>query len=377
MLLLLSCATPELARVVTTPAPVSAPEVTAPAPVVIPLQPGWNTGWMDHAAIRRSPTEAWARQLAGPITAPLLTDGKERIFAIADGKLTAFDRNGSVQWTLSGGLQEAIFTNDRLLVGTEAQGVWEVDPATGTVQTRHVATGAVRGGLGWLGGQAAWASTDGMFERGGGVQVAGVGRVVGAMAYETPFATDATDSAAVSDIAYVATLEGELVAIDANGVRWRSRLPGPASYGVLLDADRIYVPYSAVEAIPGGIAAFSRAGAGLWTRQTTYGPGAGAGRGALLYLPDKDGHLYALDAATGAVTWKAEGYGEFTSRPLCLEESVYVGNGDGRLYRIDTDGGVAWSINLGAAVTGDPIAVGGRLVVGLANGRVIALQEGY
>jgi outer membrane protein assembly factor BamB len=52
---------------------------------------------------------------------------------------------------------------------------------------------------------------------------------------------------------------------------------------------------------------------------------------------------------------------------------VYAGNADGNLYRIDSDGGVVWKVALGAAVTGDPVFVGGRIVAGLANGRIVAV----
>ena len=44
------------------------------------------------------------------------------------------------------------------------------------------------------------------------------------------------------------------------------------------------------------------------------------------------------------------------------------------LYRIDSDGGVVWKARLGAPVTGDPVMLRGRLVVGLANGRIVALE---
>lgn len=92
-------------------------------------------------------------------------------------------------------------------------------------------------------------------------------------------------------------------------------------------------------------------------------------------LPDKDGNVYALDVFTGALRWKSEGFGEFTTQPLVTRGSIYVGNSDGRLSRIDTyDGGRAWAANLGSPVTGQPTIVEGRMVVGLANGRIVGLQ---
>ena len=74
--------------------------------------------------------------------------------------------------------------------------------------------------------------------------------------------------------------------------------------------------------------------------------------------------------------WAAEGFNEFGSQPAVVDGSLYAGNGDGNLYRIDVfDGGVVWKAPLGAAVTGDPVVVGGKVIVGLANGRLVALSE--
>jgi outer membrane protein assembly factor BamB len=87
--------------------------------------------------------------------------------------------------------------------------------------------------------------------------------------------------------------------------------------------------------------------------------------------------VYALDPVDGAERWTAEGYGAFSTAPVLVGRSLYVGNSDGALYRVDLDdGGVAWKVELGAPVTGEPAIVGGLCVVGLANGRLVALGGG-
>ncbi len=61
--------------------------------------------------------------------------------------------------------------------------------------------------------------------------------------------------------------------------------------------------------------------------------------------------------------------------PALGDQVVYAGNADGRMHRVDLhDGGEAWSVSMGATITGDPLLVDGMLVVGLTDGRVVALQ---
>jgi outer membrane protein assembly factor BamB len=153
-----------------------------------------------------------------------------------------------------------------------------------------------------------------------------------------------------------------------------------SGFPVLLDADHEYVAFASADGKPGGVVAFDRAGKEVWRHATKFQPSAPLGLGGdpfhpKVLVPDKDGHVYALDPATGEEAWSVEGFGEFTTQPATVGGQIYVGNADGHFSRIDTDGGVVWSVALGAPVTGAPAFAAGKIFVGLGNGRLVALSE--
>lgn len=357
MILLLACAPKEPPRVAED---MAAPVVEAePAPP--PPPPGsWRTGWWPDPAVYESPGEAWSRMLPGPVTEPLATDG-DRLYVVAEGRVYAMDADGNPLWNVrplaTGGVS---VTAMGPAVGSESGNVVFLDPKDGATVRSALAGGPVRGEPVQLDTSVAWVT------------------VHGAVASTASWGHDVAASAAGRPVAdgeqvFITTLEGELVCADASGVRWKAVLPGTAADGPTLDAEHVYVPIAAATGHPGGVVAFDRAGKELWRHQTEFGPAAPLSVGAAVYVADRDGHVYALDPASGKEIWSAEGFSEFTSQPLLLGDQIYVGNGDGFLYRIDSDGGVVWKTRLGAPLTGDPVMLRGRIVLGLANGRVVAL----
>ena len=171
-----------------------------------------------------------------------------------------------------------------------------------------------------------------------------------------------------------------MLVVGAKGVEWEAPLPADPVDGPALDEDNVYVSFAAKDGKPGGVIAIGRWGPMMgkerWRFVSEFEPLAAVGADTgMVYSPDKDGNVYALDVFTGELRWKSEGFGEFTTQPLVTRGSIYVGNSDGRLSRIDTyDGGRAWAANLGSPVTGQPTIVDGKIVVGLANGRIVGLQ---
>lgn len=362
ILALLSCAT--------TQAPVrTAPDMAPPPPppveeASVPPPPAqWRAGVFAGPAPVRAQTEAWSRMLRGPITDPLATDG-QRIYAVAEGRIHCFDLDGDQLWTLGAAATGGVAVTDLgPVVGTESGKVVVLDPKNGATLRSTVGGGPVKGQPAQLTTSIGWVTVHGVVS-----STADWGREVALSA--------AGGAAADGDVLYVATLEGDLVAATREATLWRGGLPAPAVEGPALDADRVYVPVGALSGQPGGVVAFDRQGNEVWRRQTEFQPAAPLAVGDHVYVPDKDGHVYALERATGAIAWTAEGFGEFTAQPIVVGGSVYAGNGDGNLYRIDAfDGGVVWKHPLGAAVTGDPVVVGGRIYVGLANGRLVSLKE--
>lgn len=358
--LLLACA-PKVAEPPAPPPaaePAPAPEVAAPLP-----PPGWRTGRAAGPGPMAKPIEAWSDTMPGPVTEPIATDGT-RFYAVADRLVRCWDRKGQLQWESRAEASTGVLVDGaRVAVGTRAGRVRWLDAVSGRLLSTTAETAAVRGVPVPLAEGIAWASPLGLVTSDRDMSVEMGGSVAGALA---------ADGATV----FNATAEGELVAATASGVAWRATLPAGAVDGPVLDDERVYVPLAALPGEPGGVAAFTRAGQPAWIARTSFGPGASPAVGDELYVPDKDGKVYALDRATGQARWQAEGFGEFTTQPLVVPGALYVGNSDGHVYRLDPfDGGVAWKVGLGAPVSAEPALAEGMLVVGLANGRVIALAE--
>lgn len=361
LLFFAACAPKEHVHVVA-PTPVAPVEIQAPAPPPAPI--GWHTGQVAGRAIERRPVERWSLTMPGPITVPIATDGTNA-FIVADGRVRAVNQRGSMLWEVRVEASTGVLpTPGGLVVGTGSGRVLTLDPATGATVHETVRGGAVRGVPVAIGEDLAWVTV-------GGTVVAASGW---AMAESS---STAGGPAADENTVFLTTLDAEVLAVKAGAVVWTADLPAAAADGPTLDAERVYVPIASAEGQPGGVLAFSRDGTELWRMRTEFQPGARLAVGTLVYVGDKDSHVWALDPATGEVRWKAEGFGEFSTQPMVLDGSLYVGNGDANLYRIDGfDGGVAWKQALGAPVTGEPALAAGAIVVGLANGRVIALEDG-
>ncbi len=342
----------------------AAPVAEAPPPEKAPLPPGaWRAGVFDGPPLVQSPTEAWSRMLPGPIVEPVTSDG-ERIYAVAEGRVYCYDLDGAPLWNIrslaSGGVA---ITDQGPVVGTETGTLVVLDPKNGATVRSSSGGGPVRGLAVQLPTSVAWVTV-----HGGLASSEGWGHEVALSA--------AGGAAADGETIYVTTLEGGLIAANKAGIVWRAPLPAAAVEGAALDADHIYVPIASSPGQPGGVLAFDRAGNEVWRHQTEFQPSGPLSVGRHVYVPDKDGHVYALDPATGSRAWAAEGFGEFGAQPIVIEGEVYAGNGDGSLYRFDgDDGGEVWRVSLGASITGDPVYVRGKLVVGLANGRLVALSS--
>jgi outer membrane protein assembly factor BamB len=121
--------------------------------------------------------------------------------------------------------------------------------------------------------------------------------------------------------------------------------------------------------------------------------------GGRVFVVSYDGRLYALDARTGEVLWKfatqgerrfearglhgmqpraqtfADMYDVFLSSPLVVGGKVYFGSGDGHVYAVDAASGrLAWKFATGDVVHASPAYADGLVVVGSWDGRLYALD---
>lgn len=342
-------------------------EDVKPPPVVRPDPlPSWRSGFTSAPALEQRVAEAWGFTLGGPVTEPIAGDSSQA-FAVADGRLVAFSADGKRGWEARIDARGGPFLLDSsVIVGGGDGRVHWVDRVSGKDGTVTEPGGAVIGRVVPVDGGFAWVTATGQVNSTAGWSVsAGV----------VPSARPAADGSTV----YFASSDGKLHAVGPKGVAWSCPLPAPPVDGPALDAERVYVSYGASGGEPGGVVAIWRVGADAgkeaWRFQTGFAPEAAPAVHQAVYVPDKDGTVYALDPASGSKLWGAEGYGEFLTQPVIAGKTLYVGNGDGAIYAIDSfDGGIDWKLQLGAPVTAEPALIGAGMVVGLANGRVVGLR---
>lgn len=91
------------------------------------------------------------------------------------------------------------------------------------------------------------------------------------------------------------------------------------------------------------------------------------------YLQSGDGHVYALEAATGKERWKIDlGSGENT--PAIAGDTLYVNDGIGALVALDAaNGAERWRFSPGVAAFATPVVVDGVLFTATDAGTLVAL----
>jgi outer membrane protein assembly factor BamB len=148
-------------------------------------------------------------------------------------------------------------------------------------------------------------------------------------------------------------------------IRWR-RTIGPTESSPLVVGGLVYVGDWT-----GHVWALDAAtGATRWVYRTS-GPvkSSAAFAAGRVYIGSYDGHVYALAARTGRLLWRASaqprlgGSGSFYSTPAVDYDRVYVGSTDGKVYSFGASSGrLRWSHATGGYVYAAP-AIWGRLVL--------------
>lgn len=113
-------------------------------------------------------------------------------------------------------------------------------------------------------------------------------------------------------------------------------------------------------------------------------PAVGGGR---VYFASRDGRIRAVSAAKGALVWTVatgpdvpfpwghESGDVYLSSPAYVGGMVIVGAGDGHVYAVDgASGRLKWRASTGGRVRSSPAIAGGRVFVGSADGRVYAFD---
>ncbi|HEX7417521.1 MAG TPA: PQQ-binding-like beta-propeller repeat protein, partial [Steroidobacteraceae bacterium] len=148
--------------------------------------------------------------------------------------------------------------------------------------------------------------------------------------------------------------------------------------GISVDGERAYA-----SGRQGDVAAFDlKSGKKVWDvrLKVKLSGGTGAGNG-LVVVGSSKGEVIALEAASGAVRWKAHVGGEVLSAPVVAAQTVIVRAVDGKLHGLALqDGHEAWLQEqqvprLSLRGTSSPVVAGEAVLCGFDNGKVISVNE--
>ena len=100
-----------------------------------------------------------------------------------------------------------------------------------------------------------------------------------------------------------------------------------------------------------------------------------------MYVAAKNGTLWALDEASGAVDWKYQFQAQASPNydpapPLLGGDTLYFGDTDGQVFALDAAAGSPrWRAQLSNGILRRPAVSGGRLYLGATDGRLAALDS--
>ncbi len=105
-----------------------------------------------------------------------------------------------------------------------------------------------------------------------------------------------------------------------------------------------------------------------------YSASSPAVHGGVVYVGSADGHLYAVDAASGRQRWRFATGAPIRSTPVVDGGTVFFAGWDHHVYALTADAGEeVWRFDTGGVVQASPALGGGRLYVGSRNPGVFAL----
>jgi outer membrane protein assembly factor BamB len=98
--------------------------------------------------------------------------------------------------------------------------------------------------------------------------------------------------------------------------------------------------------------------------------------GDMLYIASMDGFIYAVDAKSGNLNWKAELGGAIVSSPALSEDGIlYSGTFESQVIAIDSqDGSEIWRVDTEGWIWGSPALDGDTLYVTDLNGNLYAFN---
>ncbi|HUR96380.1 MAG TPA: PQQ-binding-like beta-propeller repeat protein [Gemmatimonadales bacterium] len=357
-----------------------------------------HTGSYASPPLTRFGGVQWRVQTGGPVqSSPAVVDGVVYVGS-GDGNLYALDaRTGTQRWKFAAGravTASPAVSGGLVFIGSRDGAYFAVEAATGRQRWR-IETGPDA--------PLAWGFESGDLY---------------------------TSSPAVAQgLAVLGGSDGQVYAVDAatGAVRWRFRTGGRVRSSPAVSGGRVYVgsmdgTLYALELASGRpVWRFDTEGHtlesgkfGFDRRTIQSSPAVAEGR---VFVGSRDGHLYAVDAATGRLVWRADHEMSWVnsspavvgglvfagssdnrfvqavdartgkerwrvaterlvwSSPAVTGELVYVGDASGTLYALDCETGAErWRHRTGRRIYSSPVPSGGLLYVGNDDGAVYALR---
>ena len=93
-----------------------------------------------------------------------------------------------------------------------------------------------------------------------------------------------------------------------------------------------------------------------------------------VYITNREGTVFALEAATGGRRWVTDLEVGITAAPVAAGDTVLIGTEDGTVSGLDTSSGdVTWEFNTGGQIIGSPIVAGTTMYVVSGDGTLYAV----
>jgi len=342
-------------------APEAAPEALAAAELP-PADWGLNA-WPGPGPVG-APEVAWEYHLGVPVVWSGATDGRA-LYLPAGDRVLRVDTDGSIAWSVDADVRGQLRADIVGIWVGDGDRLKKLKNLDGRVMTDLEGGGTLSGSPVLYNDELAWAVDGGSIGSSAGWTVeAGISSAGGI----------STDGLTI----WLATEEGEAIAVRDGEQVWLGLLGGPAQERAAFNGDQVLVLTAPYEDVKGAAVCFdSDSGELLWRTELglkASGPPSFHPRAGWL-VAEAGGQLHALDAETGHALWTAETGVGLSTGALLAGDRVYLGSPSGQVVMIDVDDGVRWGVvELDSAVVGGLSVFQGVLTAGLADGRLVGIR---
>lgn len=311
-----------------------------------------------------APEVAWEYHLGVPVTWSGVTDGRA-LYLPAGDRVLRVENDGRIGWSVDAEVQGQLRADEVGVWMGDGKRLRKMKNADGRVMTDLDAVGTLSGSPVFQDEEIAWATDDGSIHSSGGWSLESAISSAGGLT---------TDGERL----WLATEEGELLAIEDRAVAWMGLLDGPAQERPAFDGERVLVVTAPYDVIPGAAVCFSAEdGELLWRKELTMrasGPPSFHPRAGWL-VAESGGVLHALDPETGHELWAAETGVALSTGAVLAGDRVYLGSPSSQVVIIDVDDGVRWgAVELDSPVVGGLSVFEGVLTAGLADGTLVGIR---